>query len=157
VTFGEHARITGNALKNWAIAQFQDSVAVALLWWVGLTVLKVPWAPLWSILAGILQIVPHIGPVLSLLGPVLAAWIHWGSAMHSLYVLMLYAIIVVVDGFLLQPYIMKRAARVPIWASILTPIVLGVLLPFWGVLISAPLLAVVYAYKERQARLAAGR
>src|SRR5215470_8837192 len=155
--FGEHARLTGGALKNWAIAQFQDSVAVAILWWLGLTILKVPWAPLWAILAGILQIVPHIGPVLSLLGPVLAAWIHWGSAMHSLYVLMLYAIIVVVDGFLLQPYIMKRAARVPIWASILTPIVLGVLLPFWGVLISAPLLAVVYAYKERQARLAAGR
>jgi hypothetical protein len=47
---------------------------------------------------------------------------------------------------------MKRAARVPIWASILTPIVLGVLIPFWGVLISAPLLAVVYAYKERQAK-----
>lgn len=157
MTFGEHARITGNALKNWAIAQLQDSVAVAILWWVGLTVLRVPWAPVWAILAAIFQIVPHIGPVLSLLGPVLAAWIHWGSAMHSLYVLILYAIIVVVDGFLLQPYIMKRAARVPIWASILTPVVLGILLPFWGVLIAAPLLAVVYAYKERQARSVASR
>jgi len=157
VTFAEHARITGHALRNWAIAQLQDSVAVAVLWWVGLTVLKVPWAPLWAILAAIFQIVPHIGPVLSLLGPVLAAWIHWGSAMHSLYVLILYAIIVVVDGFLLQPYIMKRTARVPIWASILTPIVLGVLIPFWGVLIAAPLLAVVYAYKERQARAVASR
>jgi len=57
-----------------------------------------------------------------------------------------------VDGFFLQPYLMKRAARVPIWASLLTPIVLGILIPFWGVLLSAPLLAVVYAYKERQAR-----
>ena len=155
VTFAEHARITGHALKNWAIAQLQDSIAVALLWWVGLTILKVPWAPFWAILAAFLQIVPHIGPVLSLLGPVLAAWIHWGSAVHSLYVLILYAGIVIVDGFLLQPYIMKRAARVPIWASILTPIVLGVLIPFWGVLISAPLLAVVYAYKERQAKASA--
>ena len=31
MTFSEHARITGNALKNWAIAQLQDSVAVAIL------------------------------------------------------------------------------------------------------------------------------
>jgi predicted PurR-regulated permease PerM len=154
VSFAEHARITGGALKNWAIAQFQDSLAVALLWWMGLTVLKVPWAPFWALLAAALQIVPHIGPVLSLLGPVLAAWIHWGNLLHSLYVLILYAVIVIVDGFLLQPYIMKRAARVPIWASILTPIVLGVLIPFWGVLISAPLLAVVYAYKERLAKTA---
>jgi predicted PurR-regulated permease PerM len=42
---------------------------------------------------------------------------------------------------------MKRVARVPIWASLLTPIVLGILIPFWGVLLAPPLLAVVYAYK----------
>jgi predicted PurR-regulated permease PerM len=150
--FGEHARLTGGALKNWAIAQFQDSVAVALLWWIGLYLLKVPFAPLWALLAAVFQIVPHIGPILSVLGPVLAAAIHWKDLEHSLYVLILYATIVVVDGFLLQPYIMKRTVRVPIWASILTPIVLGMIIPFWGVLISAPLLAVVYAYKERQAK-----
>lgn len=155
MSLAEHARITGGALKNWAIAQLQDSLAVALLWWIGLSLLKVPWAPFWALLAAVLQIVPHIGPVLSLLGPVLAAWIHWGNLRHSFYVLILYAGIVIVDGFLLQPYIMKRAARVPIWASILMPIVLGVLIPFWGVLISAPLLAVIYAYKERQAKAAA--
>jgi predicted PurR-regulated permease PerM len=152
--FSEHARVTGGALKNWAIAQLQDSTAVGLLWWIGLYLLKVPGAPFWALLAAALQIVPHIGPVLSLLGPVLAAWIHWGSLRYSLYVLMLYAGIVLVDGFLLQPYIMKRTARVPIWASLLTPIVLGIIIPFWGVLISAPLLAVIYAYKERQARMA---
>lgn len=152
--FGEHARLTGGALKNWAVAQLQDSVAVGLLWWIGLYLLKVPWAPFWAVLGAVLQIVPHIGPVLSLLGPVLAAWIHWGSLRYSLYVLMLYAIIVVVDGFLLQPYIMKRTARVPIWASIFTPIVLGIIFPFWGVLLSAPLLAVIYAYKERHANVA---
>jgi cytochrome bd-type quinol oxidase subunit 2 len=155
MSFGEHARITGGALKNWAVAQAQDSLAVGCLWLLGLYLLKVPWAPLWAILGAVLQIVPHIGPVLSLIGPVFAAWIHWGSLQHSLYVLMLYAGIVIVDGFLLQPYIMKRTARVPIWASILAPIVLGILIPFWGVLIAAPLLAVIYAYKEHQAKAAA--
>jgi predicted PurR-regulated permease PerM len=153
---GEHVRLTGSALKNWAVAQLQDSIAVGLLWWTGLSILKVPWAPFWAFLAAILQIVPHIGPVLGLLGPVLAAGLHWQDWEHPLYVLTLYAIVVVVDGFFLQPYIMKRTARVPIWASLLTPIVLGALIPFWGVLLSAPLLAVVYAYKERKAKLIAG-
>jgi predicted PurR-regulated permease PerM len=45
---------------------------------------------------------------------------------------------------------MKRTAKVPTWASILTPIVLGILIPFWGVLLAPPLLAVVYAYKTRR-------
>jgi len=150
---GDHARVTGGALKNWAIAQLQDSIAVGLMWWIGLYLLKVPWAPFWAVLAAALQIVPHIGAVLGLLGPALAASIHWQDLMHPLYVLILYAMIVILDGFLLQPYLMKRVARVPIWASILTPLVLGVVVPFWGVLIAPPLLAVIYAYKEWQARL----
>jgi predicted PurR-regulated permease PerM len=47
---------------------------------------------------------------------------------------------------------MKRTAKVPMWASILTPIVLGIVIPFWGVLLAPPLLAVLYAYKSRQSR-----
>jgi predicted PurR-regulated permease PerM len=147
MNLGEHARITGGALKNWLVAQVQDSLAVGVLWLIGLYLLKVPWAPLWALLAASLQIVPHLGPVLGLIGPVLAATLRWGDWEHPLYVLMLYAGIVVVDGFLLQPYIMKRVARVPMWASLLTPIVLGILIPFWGVLLAPPLLAVLYAYK----------
>lgn len=147
MNLGEHVRVTGGALKNWLIAQMQDSFAVGVLWLIGLYALRVPWAPLWAFLAACLQVVPHLGPVLGLIGPVLAATLRWGDWEHPLYVLMLYAGIAVVDGFLLQPYIMKRVARVPIWASLLTPIVLGILIPFWGVLLAPPLLAVGYAYK----------
>jgi predicted PurR-regulated permease PerM len=147
MNLGEHFRITGGALKNWLIAQMQDSLAVGVLWLIGLYALRVPWAPLWALLGASLQVVPHLGPVLGLIGPVLAAFLRWGDWQHPLYVLMLYAVIVVVDGFFLQPYIMKRVARVSIWASLFTPIVLGILIPFWGVLLAPPLLAVVYAYK----------
>jgi len=35
------------------------------------------------------------------------------------------------------------------WAAILVPVVLGFLIPFWGILLAPPLLAVVYAYKTR--------
>lgn len=148
---GEHFRLTGGALKNWLIAQVQDSIAVGILWLVGLLLLKVPWAPLWALLAAILQFVPHLGPVLGMVGPVLVATLQWKGWEHPFYVLMLYAAIVFVDGILLQPYIMKRTAKVPIWVSIVAPIVLGILIPFWGVLLAPPLLAVVYAYKAHMA------
>ena len=145
----EHLRVTGGALKNWAIAQLQDSLAVGILWLAGLYLLHVPLAPLWALLAAVLQVVPHLGPILGLLGPLITAALSWGDWRHPVYVLILYAGIVVVDGILLQPYIMKRTAKVPIWASILMPIVLGILWPIWGVLLAPPLLAVVYAYKTR--------
>jgi predicted PurR-regulated permease PerM len=148
----DHLRLTGGALKNWAIAQLQDSLAVGILWLVGLYFLKIPLAPLWAVLAALLQFIPHFGPVLGMIGPVLAAAIAWADWEHPLYVLTLYAGIVVLDGLVLQPIIMKRTAKVPIWASILAPIVLGFLIPFWGVLLAPPLLAVVYAYKAKRER-----
>src|SRR4030081_2491246 len=147
----DHIYVTGSALKNWAVAQIQDSIAVALLWLLGLWILKIPWAPLWAVLAAVLQVIPHLGPVLSLLGPVLSALLRWQGWEHPPYVLILYAVIVVVDGLLLQPSIMRRVARVPMWASILVPIVLGFAIPFGGFLLAPPLLAVVYAYKARRA------
>jgi len=153
MNFGDHLRTTGGALKNWAIAQLQDSLAVGALWLVGLYILHVPLAPMWAVIAAVLQIVPHFGPLLGLLGPALAAAIKWMDWEHPLGVLVLYAIIALLDGFLLQPYIMRRTAKVPIWASVFMPIVLGMLWPFWGVLVAAPLLAVLYAYRARREKI----
>ena len=152
MTVGEHIRVTGSALGRWAVAQVQDSIAVGILWLAGLWIIGVPWAPLWALLAAVVQVVPHFGPVLGLIGPALAAALRWKDWQHPFYVLVLYAVIVVVDGFLLQPYIMRRVAKVPMWASILVPIALGFAIPFWGFLLAPPLLAVVYAYKARRER-----
>ncbi len=148
--FGDHLHVIGDALKSWAVAQLQDSVAVGVLWLAGLYLLHIPLAPLWAGVAALLQMVPHLGPILGLLGPVLTATIAWRDWEHPLGVLGLYAVIVLLDGLLLQPYIMKRTAKVPVWASVVTPVGLGVLWPFWGVLVAAPLLAVVYAYRARE-------
>jgi predicted PurR-regulated permease PerM len=152
MNLGQHFRVTGGALKNWLIAQLQDSLAVGLLWLVGLYIIGVPWAPFWALLGGAFQFVPQIGAVLGVIGPALTAMFKFGDWEHPLYVLILYALIAMVDGFFWQPYLMKRTARVPMWASILTPIVLGIIIPFWGVLLAPPLLAVLYAYKSRQSR-----
>ena len=148
VDFGEHVRFTGGALKKWAVAQLKDSFAVFVLWLIGLWIIHVPWAPLWALIAAVMQVVPHIGPILGLIGPALAATLRWGDWEHPLYVLILYAVVVLVDGFILQPYIMRRTAKVPMWASILTPLVLGFFIPFWGILLAAPLLAILFAYKS---------
>lgn len=146
--FQQHLHTTGVALKRWLLAQTYDAVTVAAMWLVGLLIIRVPWAPLWAVLGGLLQYIPHFGPVLALIGPSLTALISGGGT-RFLYVLILYAIIMATEGLVLQPLFMKRTARVPVWASILAPIVLGLIFSFWGVLLAGPLLAVVYAFREK--------
>src|SRR5271157_5623477 len=144
--FSRHVQITGGALWRWFVAQVVDSICVGLLWWAGLSYQRVTWAPLWAVLAALFQFVPHFGPLLSLIGPALAVLVD-GSAEAFLWLLGLYAAIMVADGLVLQPLIMRRTARVPIWASLIVPIVLTLLLGFWGLLLAAPLLAVIFAYR----------
>src|SRR5438034_6033109 len=104
--FRDHLRTTGRALKHWAIAQVLDSLAVGVLWFIGLYILQVPWASFWALLAALLQIVPHFGPILALIGPVLVTTVAWRDWRHPFGVLVIYAVVVVIDGFLLQPYFM---------------------------------------------------
>jgi predicted PurR-regulated permease PerM len=144
-----HARITGSALKNWFIAQCLDSLAVALLWLIGLWIIGIQWAPVWAILAGILQFIPNFGVMLSVIIPALLGAFS-SDSMRFFYVLILFAIIMVVDGLFLQPYLMKRTAKVPFWAALFAPIILGIIIPFWGVLLAPPLLAVVFAFWHKR-------
>jgi len=121
------------------------------MWLVGLLLLHVPLAPAWALVAGLMAFVPNIGGVVALIGPALAILFSGHDEMRFWYLLGLYAVIVVIDQLVLQPLLMKKATRVPIWASLVVPIILGVLIPFWGVLLAAPLLAVFYAFRKPKA------
>ncbi len=144
----QHARTTTTALKNWFVAQCYDSMCVAAIWLVGLLIIRVPFAPLWAVLAGLLQFIPNFGAMVSVIGPAIAGALSEDS-MRFFYVLILFAVIMVVDGLFLQPYLMRRTAKVPFWASLVVPIVMGIIIPVWGVVLAPPLLAVVYAFKRR--------
>jgi predicted PurR-regulated permease PerM len=141
-----HVHITGGALRDWFVAQCYDSVCVGVMWWIGLGYLQVAWAPFWAVLAALFQFIPHFGPVLALVGPAIATLLT-GGLESFLWLLGVYGVIIVVDGLVLQPLIMRRTARIPIWASLTVPILLSLMLGFWGLLLAAPLLAVIFAYR----------
>jgi predicted PurR-regulated permease PerM len=146
-----HARTTGSALKHWFIAQCQDSLAVALLWLAGLLIIGIPWAPVWAILAGLLQFIPNFGGPIAVIIPAILGALN-SDHMRFFYVLILFAVIMVTDGLLLQPYLMKRTAKVPFWASLFTPILVALLIPFWwAIFLAPPILAVIFAFRQKRA------
>src|SRR5258708_26437957 len=100
-----HARTTGTALKNWFVAQCYDSLAVALLWLVGLLIIGIPWAPLWALLAGVLQILPNFGGLDTVVPPALGGAISHSPA-RFFFLLILFAFIIVAASFFLRTSIM---------------------------------------------------
>jgi predicted PurR-regulated permease PerM len=147
---GNHLKTAGSALLNWWRAATLDALIVGVLWFIGLELIRVPWAPFWAILGGLLQLIPTFGGMIALIGPVISVAVTakeddwWRLGL----VLGLYGLIVILDGLVIGPYILHRTTKVPWWAAFLGPILLGILIPFWGVLLAPPLLAVIYAFRK---------
>jgi predicted PurR-regulated permease PerM len=141
-------RTAGGALVRWWRGATIEGLAIGVLWLIGLYLLHVPWAPLWALIAALMTLVPQFGGVIALLGPVFSILVSDPSMFRLSMLLGMYAVIVIIEQLVLQPMIMKRVTRVPIWASILAPIALGLLIPFWGILLAPPLLAIIYAFRR---------
>ena len=146
--FNAHIRTAGHALFNWWKAVTIEALCVALMWWIGLFLIHVPLAPLWAIIGGLMTFIPNVGGVITVIFPVLTILFTGHDFFRLALVLGLYAVIVVVDQLVLQPLLMKRMNRVPVLVSIFVPILLGFVIPFWGILLAPPLLAVVYAFRR---------
>jgi predicted PurR-regulated permease PerM len=142
-------KTAGGALLNWWRAATLDALIVGVLWLIGLELIRVPFAPLWAILGGVLQIIPTFGGMVALIGPVLAVAFSGHDEWRLGLVLGLYGLIVILEGLVIGPYVLHRTTRVPWWAAFFGPIVLGIIIPFWGVLLAPPLLAVIFAFRKQ--------
>lgn len=143
-------RTAGGALIAWWRAATLDALIVGALWFVGLELIRVPLAPFWALLGAALQFIPTFGGMIALIGPVLSVAFQGSEDWWRLgLVLGLYGLIAILEGLVIGPYVLHRTTRVPWWAAFLGPIVLGIVIPFWGVLLAPPLLAVGFALRDR--------
>jgi len=101
---GPPAAKAGRALLHWLRATFIDALLVGALWLIGLWLLHIPLAPLWSLIAALVQFIPQFGGMLALIGPSLTLLFTDGGWEKFGLLLGLYAVIVVIDQLGLQPW-----------------------------------------------------
>src|ERR1700749_4744826 len=105
-------RTVGGALINWWRAATLDALIVGVLWFIGLELIRVPFAPLWAVLGGLLQIIPTFGGMVALIGPVLAVAFSGHDEWRLGLVLGLYGLIVILEGLVIGPYVVHRTTKV---------------------------------------------
>jgi predicted PurR-regulated permease PerM len=138
---------TSKGLKGWMVGQAVSSLLVAALTWFGLMMLGVPAAGGLSIIAGLLDVIPMIGPVLAGVPAVLLAFTV--SPMTALWTLLLFLGIQQLQGNFLQPMIQKHAVDIPPAVLLFAVLAAGLLFGFLGVLLAAPLTIIVFVFVQR--------
>jgi predicted PurR-regulated permease PerM len=127
----------GNALSAWMVGVLISSLAVGTLAAIGLSLLGVKLVAANAVLAGVLNVIPNIGPTLSTVFPMSVALLD--SPWKSLAVLVLYVIIQNLESYLITPSVMHHQLQLlpglTLTAQLLFTLVFGPL----GLLLALPL------------------
>ncbi|OGH47175.1 MAG: hypothetical protein A3A51_02185 [Candidatus Levybacteria bacterium RIFCSPLOWO2_01_FULL_39_10] len=126
-------------LGAWLRGQIVLSLAIGVITWFVLTILGIPFALPLAILAGFLEIIPTIGPIIAAIPAVIVAFAI--SPFMGLVVMLAYVGIQVAENNILVPKIMQKAVGLnPV--VILVAILIGAnLMGIIGALLSIPLVS----------------
>ena len=124
-------------LGTWVRGQLTLMIFIGLATFIGLTLLGLPFALPLSILAGMLEIVPMIGPIISAVPAVLVALT--GSPYLAAATAGLYFIVQQLEANIVVPIVMKKAVGVPPLLTIIALMVGGKLAGILGAVLSVPI------------------
>jgi predicted PurR-regulated permease PerM len=127
----------GNALRYWLIGQLIAMLIIGVLITIGLFVLGVPSALALGFIAGILDFVPIVGPIVAAVPAVLLGFSVTPAT--ALWVIGLYVVIQQVEGNLVQPMVQRRAVDLPPALTLFALVAFGVLFGPLGVIFATPL------------------
>lgn len=122
----------------WLRGQIFLSLIVGLMAYIGLLILGVPYALVLGLLAGLLEFIPYIGPILSAIPAVLLAFSI--SPFKAGLVLALYFVIQQVENNILVPKVMQKAVGINPVISVIAVLIGARLAGIMGVLFAIPVI-----------------
>jgi predicted PurR-regulated permease PerM len=131
----------GTVLRKWLVTQLVAMVVIGVVSTVALLLLDVRAAFALGLIAGLLEFVPTIGPVLSAIPAVAMAFVD--SPQKALFVLIAYWAIQFVENNLLIPALMRDEMDLPPALTLIAQALMGVLFGFLGLMVAVPLTAAV--------------
>jgi predicted PurR-regulated permease PerM len=131
----------GRTLGSWLLGKSLSMLIVGVFTSVGLSMLGVPLALILGIIAGLLDFVPYLGPIMAGVPAVLIAFSI--SPDLALYTVLLFVGVQLVEGYMLQPLIESKAVDLPPALTIVMQLVFGTLFGFAGVALATPLAAAI--------------
>jgi putative permease len=128
-------------LKAWALGSLLLGVIVGGMIGIGLFWLKVPFVLVFALIAGVGELIPNLGPLLSAVPPVLVALA--ADPMQAVWVAVLFLVVQQIENNLIVPLVMARAVDVHPLSVTFMMLAMGALLGVIGALIALPTVVVI--------------
>jgi predicted PurR-regulated permease PerM len=136
-------------IQRYLLAILVSNALVALSTWLAFEALGMEHPGVWGVAAGVLHFIPYLGPMMIALASGLAAFLQFGSLLNALAVAGVSLLVAGTVGFLFMTWLQSRFARVNAAVLFIALLFFGWLWGVWGLLIGAPLVAIVKAICDR--------
>jgi predicted PurR-regulated permease PerM len=130
-------------IERFLTVQLFVSTLVAIVTWMAFKALGVQQAAVWGLMAGIFNSIPYFGPVLVSGGTAVVAFLQFGTIQMAVVVSAVAMLITSLEGFILTPMLMSRAARMNAVAVFVGLLFWGWVWNVWGMLLAVPMLMVI--------------
>ena len=130
-------------MGRWLLGQAALMVIIAAIDYVGLLIIGAPYALILAIMAGLLEIVPYVGPIVSAIVASTITFLNGGPVM-GLLVLALFALAQQLEGYVIAPLVMKKAVGLNPIVVILALMIGAKLGGVIGIVISVPIATVIW-------------
>jgi predicted PurR-regulated permease PerM len=135
-------------LGSWLGGVLVSSSCIALLSGLGLWILQIKLVLAQALLAGLLNIIPNIGPSLSLIFPVTVALIDDNGLFKAIAAVALYIIIQQLESYLITPTIMASQVSLLPALTLVAQLFFASFFGFLGLVLALPLAIVFRAWIE---------
>ena len=136
-------------IGRYLAARLLISVIVAVATSAAFWCLGMSQPAVWGLLAGLLNVVPYVGPIVVTLAAATVAFLQAGSAAHAFWIGAAETVISMFEGFLITPMLMGRAMRMNGAAVFVALTIWGFLWGLWGLLLGVPLTMALKVVCER--------
>lgn len=136
-----------NGLRLWLAGRLAAMVLVGLLTGTGLWLLDVPAALTLGLVAGLLEFIPFIGPVLAAIPAILLALLI--DPITALWVAGLYLFVQQMEGNVISPIVQHHAVDLPPALLLFSLVAAGLVFGVLGVLLAEPLTVVLFVLVKR--------
>lgn len=138
----EVARMVAHSLWAWILGRMIAMVVIGVGSAVGLWIIGIPLPIANGVLAGILNFIPNLGPLLSMGPPALLGLQQGGYA--PLYVIGFYLVLQTIEAYLLTPLIDGNQVSLPAGLILVAQLLFGLVGGFLGLMLATPIAAVLF-------------
>ena len=134
----------GNALSSWMTGVILSSICVAILASIGLYLLGIKLVIANALIAGVLNVIPNVGPTISTIFPMSVALLD--TPWKSLAVLGLYIIIQNIESYIITPSIMQKQVKLLPGLTITAQFIFTIIFGPLGLLLAIPMAVVIQVF-----------